>query len=103
MTETTTPAGEQDDSRCYAVPKKSPAELPTPNGASAEIRLVTAIQDLRTAFLICGLEPPEAILVAPGQERYLDWILRNSVFCLVEDKRCKELSLHGVKIREIKS
>ena len=41
--------------------------------------------------------------MAPGQERYLDWILRNSVFCLVEDKRCKELSLHGVKIREIKS
>lgn len=69
-------------------------------GSPPDQRIIGAIIDLVDQFSICGLEPPQAIVVAEGQATRIESMLRDSPQMLVEDKRCTELRIYNVPIRE---
>lgn len=71
-----------------------------PNGMSADHRLFQAIIALSDQFAICGLEPPVAIIVKPGQAKSIQAMVTRSVHMLFEDARCGELRIWGIPIRE---
>lgn len=71
-----------------------------PKGRSADDRLIRAIVELNDQFAICGLQQPVAIMVAPGQAKWIQAMLANSPNLLFDDKRCGDLRVWGIPIRE---
>lgn len=77
------------------------SETPSPpNGRPAHERLILAIEGLCDQFAVCGLQEPVAILVAPGQAKVIEAMVSKSQRMLFDDKRCGELRIWGIPIRE---
>lgn len=74
-----------------------------PNGRPADQRLFEAITALSDQFAICGLAEPVAIIVKPGQAKWIQAMVMNSDHMLFEDARCGELRIWGIPIKEAES
>jgi hypothetical protein len=79
---------------------KSASSLPAPKGTAADIRIISAIDNLCNQLAICGLEQPISITVRPGQASIIEYIVSQSGLMLYPDKRCDELTIGGIVIRE---
>lgn len=71
-----------------------------PNGLSADTRIAQAVQNLCDQLAICGHKPPVAIVVAPGELKWIDATMRRSGWMLLADTQCKGTRIWGVEIRE---
>ena len=54
-----------------------------------------------TAFAVCGLEAPVALLVRPGQAKLIDAMCRQSVWMLLQDTRADKTKIWGVEVRDV--
>lgn len=62
--------------------------------------LADAVERLRTAFQLCGLQVPEAIVVKPGQLERIGAMMASGAY-MVRDESVKRTAIVGVELVEM--